>query len=371
MLATGVAHPNLSLAMLNLSLVHLCEKADEGVDLSDEYIRLAADLLASPEPPPEHKERFLIALSNKGETTGEITSFATRFRELASGPNLGDLADDAIDVCGTGGDKSGSFNISTFVAFTLAAGGVRVLKHGNRSITSKCGSADLLEGVGICLDAPPNLLRTAAEELNFTFFFAPSFHPAFKEIMPVRKSLAQQGRRTIFNLLGPLINPSRPAFQLLGVFSPFLVDPLAETLHALGLRRGLVVHGKTGRNRGMDELTCVGENVVAGFGELAEFREEAWSPAVFGLAPCPEEDLAGGNLEDNLRIMGDLFSGRAPKGLLATIAANAGAAFFIAEKADDIREGVTLAKDLILDGTVRNWLDRAKAFYAEHSSDAS
>ena len=121
----------------------------------------------------------------------------------------------------------------------------------------------------------------------------------------------------------------------------------------------------------MDELTCAGENVAAGFGELAELREEAWPPAAFGLTPCPEEDLAGGNLEDNLRIMGDILSGRAPEGLIATIAANAGTAFFIAEKADDIREGTTLAKDLILGGSVRNWLDRAKAFYAEHSSDAS
>ena len=121
----------------------------------------------------------------------------------------------------------------------------------------------------------------------------------------------------------------------------------------------------------MDELTCAGKNVAAGFGELSELRKEAWSPAAFGLTPCPEKDLAGGNLEENLRIMGGLLSGRAPEGLLATIAANAGAAFFIAEKADDFREGATLAKDLILNGTVRNWLERAKAFYAENSNDTS
>ena len=119
----------------------------------------------------------------------------------------------------------------------------------------------------------------------------------------------------------------------------------------------------------MDELTCAGKNVAAGFGELSELRKEAWPPAAFGLTPCPEKDLAGGNLEENLRIMEDLLSGRAPEGLLATIAANAGAAFFIAEKADDFREGATLAKDLILNGTVRNWLDQAKAFYAENSND--
>ena len=357
--------------MINKSLENLSERIEAGQDLDEVEVWLAADLLASPESPSEHKERFLLALADKGETPGEITAFATRFRELACDPGLGDLAEGAIDVCGTGGDKSGSFNISTFVAFTLAAGGVRVLKHGNRSITSKCGSADLLEGVGIRLVVSPDLLKIAAEELNFTFFFAPNFHPAFKEIMPVRKSLAQQGRRTIFNLLGPLINPSRPAFQLLGVFSPFLVDPLAETLHALSLRRGLVVHGKTGRDCGMDELTCAGENVVAGFGELADFREQAWSPTAFGLDRCPEKNLAGGNLADNLRIMDDLLAGQAPDGLLDTIAVNAGAALFIAEKASDIREGTAMAKDLILGETVSDWLARAKTFYAETAPDAS
>ncbi len=369
LLAKGAAHFNPATQMLKLPLERLSAKVEGGVELNDSEIRLAANLLASPEPSLENKERFLLALSEKGEKPDEIASFANQFRELAIDPKLGSLAEDAIDVCGTGGDNSGSFNISTFVAFTLAAGGVRVLKHGNRSITSQCGSADLLEGVGIPLQGSPDLIRAAAEELNFTFLFAPVFHPAFKEIMPVRKSLAKKGRRTIFNLLGPLINPARPNFQLLGVFSPLLVKPLAETLHALGLKRGLVVHGKTGPGSGIDELTCSGENIVAGFGELVELRKDSWLPGTFGLTTCPEKDLKGGNLEDNLRIMEDILAGRAREGLLATIAANAGTALFIAKKTIDDREGTALAKDIILGGNVRKWLARAKVFYADFASD--
>ena len=259
--------------MTETTLNNYSAKAESGNDLDDAEIKTASDLLASPDPDAVDKERFLLALADKGESPEEVAAFASSFRELARDPGLSSLAKAAIDVCGTGGDKSGSFNISTFVAFTLSAGGVPVLKHGNRSITSQCGSADLLEGVGIHLTPSPATLIAAVEELNFTFFFAPNFHPAFKEIMPVRQNLASKGRRTVFNLLGPLINPARPAFQLLGVFSPDLVVPMASTLNALGLRRGLVVHGKLDKGRGMDEISCAGKNLAAGFGELADVRQ--------------------------------------------------------------------------------------------------
>lgn len=356
--------------MNNLTLNQLADLAEDGQTLQNEQVSTAADLLASPEPHPADKERFLLALADKGETAAEIAALAARFRELARDPGLEDLARGAIDVCGTGGDHSGSFNVSTFTAFVLAAAGVRVLKHGNRSVTSKCGSADLLEGVGIRLDAPPDLLRAAAEELNFTFLFAPGFHPAFKEIIPVRKALAERGRRTVFNLLGPLLNPARPDFQLLGVFCPDLVEPLAATLGALGLRRGLVVHGKLSDERGMDELTCVGTNRLAGFGELADFHKIDTPPDAFGLSHCPESDLAGGDLETNLALIDALFEGKAPKGLLHTISANAGTALFITEEARDLAEGAALAQELILGGTVRDWLSRAKTFYAEQAYDS-
>jgi len=357
---------NISINMTERTLNNFSAKAESGNDLDKTEIEAAADLLASPDPDAENKERFLLALADKGESPEEVAAFASRFRELARDPGLGDLAKVAIDVCGTGGDKSSSFNISTFVAFILAAGGVPVLKHGNRSITSKCGSADLLEGVGIHLTPAPTTLIAAAKELNFTFFFAPNFHPAFKEIMPVRQNLASKGRRTVFNLLGPLINPAQPAFQLLGVFSPDLVVPMASTLDTLGLQRGLVVHGKLNGGRGMDEISCAGKNLAAGFGELAGVHEQNWGPDSFGLPPCDESELKGGDLSDNLKILDDLLDGCAPEGLLSTIAANAGAAFFISEVAADVREGAIIAKELIMEGQVRNWLQKAKEFYADH-----
>ena len=271
------------------SLENLAEKAEAGHDLDDTELRIAADLLTASEPASGDKERFLVALADKGESPSEIAAFASRFRELARDPEVSGFADSAIDVCGTGGDKSGSFNISTTVAFLLAAADVCVFKHGNRSITSKCGSADLLEAIGIRLEAEPELLRSSLEELQFAFFFAPAFHPAFKEIVPVRKSLAEQGQRTVFNVLGPLINPGRPAHQLLGVFSSEFVSRIAACLEVLDLRRALVVHGALAEGGGLDELSCCGTNLVAGVGELCETQGE-WIPENFGLGRHPFAD---------------------------------------------------------------------------------
>ena len=253
--------------MGEISLASLSGKAEAGKDLEQSEITIAADLLASSEPAMDDKERLLVALADKGETPSEIAAFASRFRELARNPDLDEFSKAAIDVCGTGGDKSGSFNVSTTVSFVLSAAGVPVFKHGNRSITSKCGSADLLEAIGIQLEAEPQMLRSSLEELHFAFFFAPAYHPAFKEIVPVRKRLAEKGRRTVFNVLGPLINPGRPAHQLLGVFSPDFVSIISSCLEALNLRSGLVVHGISPEG-GLDELSCSGTNKVSGVGKM-------------------------------------------------------------------------------------------------------
>ena len=350
--------------MSETSLANLANKAASGNDLEESEIRTAADQLTASESSGEDKERFLLALADKGESASEIAAFASRFRELARDPAVGDLANSAIDVCGTGGDKSGSFNVSTTVAFVLAAAGVTVFKHGNRSITSKCGSADLLEAVGIPLEAEPELIRSSLEELSFAFFFAPVYHPAFKEIVPVRKSLAAKGRRTVFNVLGPLINPGRPAYQLLGVFSPDFVTRLASGLEALNLTRALVVHGTLAGGGGLDELSCCGTNVVSGVGGLAGEQGE-WKPETFGLQCHPHTDLAGGDVSENLRLLEALFAGEAPAGLLDTVSLNAGTALWIAERTPSVEEGIAIAKDLLLGGEVRAWLDRAKAFYAD------
>jgi anthranilate phosphoribosyltransferase len=345
-------------------LTELTRKLQLRENLDSSEARAAAFALAAPEPEALEKRDFLVALAQKGECPEEVSAFAETFRELAVDPGVDAFRDGAIDVCGTGGDRSGSFNLSTATAMILAAAGVPVFKHGNRSITSGCGSADLLERLGVSLQGADANHAFALEQLNFTFFFAPAFHPAFKEIMPVRQALGAEGMRTVFNLLGPLINPGRPAYQLLGVFSLDLVEPVAAALNALGLKRGLVVHTELDFGRGMDELACCGTCHVAGFGEFEGMRD-TWTPDLIGLNRCSLDDVRGGDLECNVRILEDLLEGRANDGLMDSLCLNAGAALWIAEQASDIKEGIAQARGLLTDGAVRNWMDKAYEFYRD------
>lgn len=338
-----------------------------GRDLSEEHAGSAALLLASPSVSAEAKSDFLIALSGKGESATEVAAFAATFRGLAVDPGVEEWAGRAIDVCGTGGDGASTFNISTAVSFLVASAGVPVFKHGNRSITSKCGSADLIEALGIRLDAPHDVLRKSLEELNFCFFFAPAFHPAFKEIMPVRKALAEVGQRTIFNLLGPLINPGRPAYQLMGVFADRWVEPIAGALDKIGLKAGMVAHCTPAEGLALDELSCVGENHVAGFGRLRDIQRDLTVEDA-SLSNCTLDSLRGGDVEENLLILQSLFSGRTdavPQGLFDSVLLNAGAALWISEKAVDLKDGVGKARTLITSGRAMQWLEDAKAFYSQ------
>lgn len=350
------------------TLEQFISQVSSGTDLDSVSASAVANLLASESVEDDLKATFLKALAAKGETAVEVAAFASTFRGLAIDPEVSEWAESAIDVCGTGGDGSGTFNISTTVSFIVAAAGVPVFKHGNRSITSKCGSADLLEALGIRLDAPLDTLRDSLRTLNFCFFFAPAFHPAFKAIMPVRKALAGEGVRTIFNLLGPLINPGQPAHQLLGVFSEQWVTPLSEALGALKLRSGIVVNGAPEANRALDELSCAGKNSVAGFGELSTFQGTL-TASDGGLESCAFSDLAGGDVVANLSILNALLSGTSgpdvPTGLRDTVLLNAGAALWVAGRVSSLKEGVGQARELIESGAVREWLERAQAFYAE------
>ncbi len=349
--------------MSKVNLAKLTEKLEQGESLDEGEARGAAFSLAAKDSDLKRKRDFLVALTEKGESPMEVSTFASTFRELAIDPGLDEYKDRAIDVCGTGGDKSGSFNISTTTAMILAAAGVPVFKHGNRSITSGCGSADLLERLGVSLQGVDGDHARALEELRFTFFFAPSFHPAFKEIMPVRKALGAEGIRTIFNLLGPLINPGRPAYQLLGVFSLDLVEPVAVALDALGLKRGLVVHTVVNDRQGMDELSCCGLCHVAGFGEFSEVRE-IWEPEELNLNRCSLSDVQGGDLDRNMELLGDVLAGGVNPGLMDSICLNAGAALWIAEVEPNLSSGVARARSLLSDGTVKEWLGRMQAFFA-------
>ncbi|MEC8333509.1 MAG: anthranilate phosphoribosyltransferase [Verrucomicrobiota bacterium] len=341
-------------------------KLAAGENLSKDQAVEVACILASSSVDLGLKENFLIALSDKGETAVEVAAFASAFRDMAVDPNVLKWAPNAIDVCGTGGDESCTFNISTTVSFIVAAAGVPVFKHGNRSITSNCGSADLIEAIGIQLDAPEDMLHASLEELNFCFFFAPAFHPAFKEIVPVRRALAKSGRRTIFNLLGPLINPGRPAYQLMGVFGNQWVEPIADALDTIRLKAGLVAHCTTVEGQSLDELSCSGTNQIAGIGRLKTHRGVLpWSEV--GLPKCGLNSLKGGDVDKNIKTLEAIFDGFSSgvsRGLLDSILLNAGAALWIAGQAEDIKSGIKRAREVIDSGRARQWLRSARAFYS-------
>ena len=276
-----------------------------GHDLDAAQIEHAIAALTSPEVADAWKADFLQALRAKGETAREIAGFVQALvaRAVDPGLDLAKLPGPMLDICGTGGDKLELFNISTAAMFVLAAGGACVVKHGNRAITSRCGGADVLEALGVKIDLAPADLRRCVETHGLGFVFAPAYHPAFKAIGPVRKALAAQGVPTIFNLLGPLLNPARPPYQLVGIYSPVLLPKYAEALAVLGRARAWAVHG-----RGMDELSLTGPSMVH---ELRDgiVMERTVDPAALGLATCPIEDLRGGDCTENAAILLAIMEG--------------------------------------------------------------
>jgi len=331
-------------------------------NLEPDEVRQAAAALASSEVADEPKGAFLLALADKGETPAEIAGLAAAFRGMAVNPGVEAFAPRAIDIVGTGGDHAGGFNISSIVVLVLASAGVPVMKHGNRGITSQCGSADLLTGLGVEITASPEKSRRALDQLGFAFFFAPNYHPAFKHIGPVRKALAAQGRRTVFNILGPLINPGRPAHILLGTYAAPLVDKLADTLEELGQPAGLVGHGILGDGKGIDELTTATPNRVRGVGRLREIRA-TWEAETFGLPSSPFDDLRGGDVAANLAAVDAILAGRGPAGLVDTIVLNAAVALHVAGRTPGVAAGVPQARELLLGGAVRAKVAATREFY--------
>jgi anthranilate phosphoribosyltransferase len=350
-----------------VSLAELTQGLRQRSDLDVAGVEAAADALAQEAVSDAEKADFLRALSDKGETAAELAAFATEFRARAVDPGVSAYADRAIDVVGTGGDHTGAFNISSLVVLTLACAGVPVMKHGNRGITSKCGSADLLGplGLGFRLDASPELLRVALAELGYVFFFAPAFHPAFKHIGPARKLLAQEGRRSVFNVLGPLINPGRPAHVLLGVFSEAWTPLLADTFHRLGAAAGLAAHGRLDVMRGVDELTSATDTRVRGFGRLLDL-DTVWTPELLGLRRADFTELTGGSLEENLGIVHALLEGRGPAGLVDTVALNAAVALWICGRHTSPVAGLAEARELLLGGAVRAKIAATREFFLSH-----
>jgi anthranilate phosphoribosyltransferase len=344
-------------------LQSLTASLGSGRDLSPAEVREAASVLASERPPDDVKAAFLSALSIKGETAAEVAAFALAFRELALDPGLAEWAPRAVDIVGTGGDHAGGFNVSSLVTLVVASAGVPVMKHGNRGITSKCGSADLFAALGFDLAAPAEKLRGAMADLGYVFFFAPAWHPAFRRIAPVRKLLAAQGERTVFNILGPLLNPGRPANILLGAATPALVDKLADALEALGTKSGLAVHGVISPGKGIDELTSATRNIVRGAGRLRSVRED-WAASAFGMNPSPFGDIVGGDVVANGATAHALAAGGGPRGLADTIALNSAAALWVAGARPDVRHSIGEARDLLLGGAVKRKMAQTRDFFA-------
>src|SRR2546421_2427277 len=301
-------------------LKELTQQLLASTPLSVEQVGFAVEKLIDEKLDSEFKAEFLTALARKGETVEEIAAFAVELRARSLQPVLDadTLAGEILDVCGTGGDRLNTFNISTTVALIAAAAGVRVAKHGNRAITSQAGSADVLEALGIRIDLTSEEIARSLREHHFAFFFAPTYHPAFKHIGPARKLCAERGQPTIFNFLGPLLNPARPTAQLIGVPRPELCAPMAQVLQRLGVRRGMVVCGrvelKGGQLAYLDELSTLGESTVAEFYQERGFALSVLNPD-FALQPASLADLQGSDRVANAEIIRRLLRGaeRGPK----------------------------------------------------------
>ncbi len=275
---------------------------------------------------------FLLALHMKGETAEEIAAFARVMRDhaITVKPATGRIL---VDTCGTGGDGAQTFNISTASAFVAAGAGCPVVKHGNRGMSSKCGSADVLAALGVNFATVPEVQAQIVEKVGIAFFFAPYYHPAMKHTMTARREI---GCRTVFNILGPLANPAGAQAQLLGVYSPGLTGTMAEVLRILGLSRAMVVHGS-----GLDEITTTGETMVAEL-DTGTIRIYTIRCDSFGIAPSQPADLKGGDAQTNAGIIRDILQGE--RGAARDIVLmNAGAAIYVGGVAQDLHDGIRLA----------------------------
>jgi anthranilate phosphoribosyltransferase len=305
---------------------------------------------------------LLVVLHMKGETVEEIVGFAEAIRAAAATLSIrqnstldvsGTGRDALVDTCGTGGDASGTFNISTATALVVAGAGVRVAKHGNRSVTSKCGSADVMEALGVNISPPPAQLTACLEEVGIAFLFAPAMHSAMKHVQSVRRELRL---RTVFNLLGPLTNPAHASAQVVGVYSVDLVEKLAEALSMLGLHRALVVHGLDG----LDEITITGPTRIAEVRE-GTVRTYEVTPEEFGMNRASLDDLTGGDAPANAAIIRKILAGEeSPRRDIVLL--NAAAALVAASKADHLADGVPIARKSIDSGAAAAKLEALANF---------
>ncbi len=341
----------------------LTEKLRAGNDLDPSEIHYAVTVLLTDRAEASLKAAFLSALHDKGESAEEIAAFVEELIDRAVDPALdpATLPGPMIDVCGTGGSGLNIFNVSTTIMFLLAAGGATVVKHGNRSVTSSCGSADVLEALGVRLSWEPEELRECLERFGVGFIFARKYHPAFRALAEMRAQLAQTGRRTIFNLLGPLLNPARPSRQLIGVYAPRLTSVFAEVLRRLGRERAWVVHGVTENDAGVDDISTGGPTTVVEITE-GKITSALIDPRSLGIPQSTLAELQGAGARENGKILDGILSGeiKGPKRDLAVI--NAAGGFVVAGLAEDLASGILLATEQIENGSalgklraLQNW----------------
>jgi anthranilate phosphoribosyltransferase len=326
-------------------------KVIEQKDLIEESARGVMNEIMSGEATPAQIASFLTALRLKGETVEEITGFAKVMREKVTRVKVEEEV--IVDTCGTGGDGTHTFNISTIAAFVVAGAGLIVAKHGNRSVSSKCGSADLLEALGVKIDADVKKVERCFKEIGMGFLFAPLLHGAMKYAIGPRREI---GIRTVFNILGPLTNPAGAKAQVLGVYAPELTETLAGVLRNLGSKHAFLVHGLDG----LDEITLTGRTKVSELKE-GEITNYFISPEDFGMKTCEIEDLKGGTVEENVGIALDILKGeKGPKRDIVLL--NAACAIVAGGKAKDLAEGIKKAAESIDSGKAREKLELLKKY---------
>lgn len=315
-------------------------------DLTSEMMEQVMDEIMRNEATDAQKASFLTSLYMKGETIEEITAAARGMRKHCE-RFLNDQ--DVLEIVGTGGDGSNTINISTLSSIVAAAAGIPVAKHGNRAASSKCGTADCLEALGVKIDLEPEQSQKILKEINICFLFAQKYHTAMKYVGGVRKEM---GVRTLFNILGPLSNPAGASMQLLGVYSEELVEPLARVLYKLGVKSAMVVYGEDS----IDEISLSAPTKVCEF-KNGDFKSYEITPEQFGFIRCKKEDLVGGTPEENAKIVWDILNGaQGPK--TDAVLLNAGAAIYVAGGADTVEDAIQIAKETIKSGKAKEKLEQ-------------
>lgn len=324
------------MSSLASAIEKLVKRRDFGPQEAEESMRQ----IMSGSATPAQIGAFLTALRIKGETPTEIASFARVMRNFAYTiePEVDDIL---VDTCGTGGDKLNTFNISTSAMFAAAGAGIPIAKHGNRSVTSKSGSADVLEALGVKIDAPPGKVEDTIENVRVGFMFAPNFHKAMKHAIGPRKEIEL---RTVFNVLGPLTNPARAHAQVMGVYDPDLTEKMARVLGKLDCERAMVVHGLDG----LDEISTLGETKISKLSN-GKIRTFVIEPEKFDISRTEPEEVGGGNAEENARILLEILKGaKGPKTDIVLL--NAAAAIFVGGRAEDLEKGVEIAREALDSG---------------------